>query len=127
MPQKRTSQPNAAAGAVSHLPLQSISSTPRMITPGILQFATGILAENVKIDHNLSTFDTTACSTFTEIIATNPAKPYVITARMMFNNSKVASIEVIVTANGDLAFKLVSFIAPSTVFRSLKQTPISQV
>jgi hypothetical protein len=59
----------------------------------------------VKIGRNLNTFDTTACSTFTEIIATNPAKPCVITARMMFNNSKVASIEIIVTANGDLAFK----------------------
>jgi len=75
-----------------------------MITPGVLQFATGIFAENLNIDHNLSTFDTTARSTFTEITVTSPAKPYVITAQM-FNDSKVASKEIIVTANGDLAFK----------------------
>jgi hypothetical protein len=105
MPRKRTSQLKAATGAVSHLPLQTTSSTPRMITPGVLQFATGILAENLKIDHNLSTFDTTARSTFTEITVTNPAKPYVITAQMMFNDSKVALIEIIVIANRDLAFK----------------------
>jgi hypothetical protein len=67
--------------------------------------ATGILSENLKIDHNLSIYDTTACSTFTEIIVTNPAKPYVITARMLFNNSRVTAMETIVTTNGDWAFK----------------------
>lgn len=67
--------------------------------------ATGIVSENLKIDHNLSIYDTTACSTFTEIIVTNPAKPYVITTRMLFNDSKITEMETIVTTNGDWAFK----------------------
>jgi len=70
-----------------------------------MSISNGILSQNLKIDHNLSIFDTTACSTFTEIIVTDPAKPYVITTRMIFNNSRVTTMESIVTTNGDWAFK----------------------
>jgi len=72
-----------------------------------ISITNGILSENLKIDHNLSIYDTTACATFTEIIVTNPAKPYVITTRMELNNSKVTKMESVVTTNGDWAFKLV--------------------
>jgi len=70
-----------------------------------MSISNGIISQNLKIDHNLSIFDTTACSTFTEIIVTNPAKPYVITTRMVFSNSRVTSMESVVTTNGDWAFK----------------------
>lgn len=70
-----------------------------------MSISNGILSENLKIDHNLSIFDTTACSTFTEIIFTNPAKPYVITTRMEFSGDRVAKIESVVTTNGDWALK----------------------
>jgi hypothetical protein len=70
-----------------------------------ISITNGILSENLKIDHNLSIYDTTACATFTEIIVTNPAKPYVITTRMELNDSKVTKMESVVTTNGDWAFK----------------------
>jgi hypothetical protein len=70
-----------------------------------VNISAGILSQNLKIDHNLSIFDTVACATFTEIIVTNPAKPYVITTRMVFNNSRLNTLESVVTTNGDWAFK----------------------
>ncbi|KAN0092340.1 hypothetical protein V8E51_018187 [Hyaloscypha variabilis] len=74
-----------------------------------ISITNGILSENLKIDHNLSIYDTTACATFTEIIVTNPAKPYVITTRMELNNSKVTKMESVVATNGDWAFNITGF------------------
>jgi hypothetical protein len=42
------------------------------------QSATGILATPLKIDHNRSEYDTTACATYSELIVADKAKPYVI-------------------------------------------------
>lgn len=70
-----------------------------------MNISTGILSQNLKIDHTLSIFDTVACATFTEIIVTNPAKPYIITTRMVFNNSRLNTLESVVTTNGDWLFK----------------------
>jgi hypothetical protein len=64
-----------------------------------------IRSQALKIDHNISIYDTTACSTFTEIVVTNPAKPYVIVTRMVFKEREVATIESIVTTTGDWLFK----------------------
>jgi Na+-translocating ferredoxin:NAD+ oxidoreductase RnfG subunit len=64
----------------------------------------GVLTQSMKIDHNRSFYDTTACSTFTELIVTNPAKPYVIGTRMLFTGHKISTIESIVTTTGDWAF-----------------------
>ena len=60
----------------------------------------GILKQVLKIDHNLSIYDTNACAAFTELIVTSP-KPYVITTRAVFNNYMATSIESIITTNGD--------------------------
>jgi hypothetical protein len=69
-----------------------------------MDITNGILSQALKIDHNLSIYDTTACSAFTEIIVTSP-KPYVITTRADFKNNMVTNIETIVTTNGYWAFK----------------------
>jgi hypothetical protein len=66
---------------------------------------TGILSQALKIDHNMSIYDTTACSTFTEIVVTNPADPYVIVTRMVFKEREIDTIESIVTTTGDWLFK----------------------
>jgi hypothetical protein len=69
----------------------------------------GVLSQPMKIDHNRSIFDTTACSTFTELIVTNPAKPYVIGTRMDLTNSKITKIESIVTTTSDWAFNTTGY------------------
>ena len=49
----------------------------------LLDIKTGILSQALKIDHNMSIYDTGACSTFTEVVVANPEKPYVIITRMV--------------------------------------------
>jgi hypothetical protein len=74
-----------------------------------LNLTKGVLSQSMKIDHNRSIFDTTACSTFTELIVTNPAKPYVIGTRMDLTNGKITKIESIVTTTGDWAFNITGY------------------
>ncbi|KAK3381999.1 hypothetical protein B0H63DRAFT_546782 [Podospora didyma] len=38
----------------------------------------GVLGKALKIDHRRTNFDTTACATYTELVAADPANPYVI-------------------------------------------------
>jgi hypothetical protein len=72
-----------------------------------LNIKTGILSQALKIDHNMSIYDTIACSTFTEVIVSNPEKPYVIVTRMVWDGrgDQIGTIESIVTTTGDWLFK----------------------
>ncbi|KAH8591582.1 hypothetical protein B0O99DRAFT_663545 [Bisporella sp. PMI_857] len=72
---------------------------------------TGILSKPLKIDHSRSILDTTICGTFTEIIVTDPAKPYVVATRMLFTDDKVTTMESIVTTTGDWAFNATSYLS----------------
>lgn len=67
---------------------------------------TGILSKPLKIDHNRSLHDTTQCATFTEVVVTDRAHPYVIGTQMFFNEdgSQVNKIDTIVTDQGDWLF-----------------------
>ncbi|KAE8450814.1 hypothetical protein EG329_005727 [Mollisiaceae sp. DMI_Dod_QoI] len=71
---------------------------------------TGVLTQSMKIDHNRSIHDTTLCATFTELIVTNPAHPYVIATRMLFNDSKVTTMESLVSTTGDWAFNATGYL-----------------
>lgn len=66
--------------------------------------ATGILATPLKIDHNRSTFDTTQCATFTELIVTDTKNPHVIGTQMRFDAGELVKMETIVTSTGDWLF-----------------------
>ncbi|KAI6085155.1 hypothetical protein F4821DRAFT_153766 [Hypoxylon rubiginosum] len=66
--------------------------------------ATGILSHPLKIDFNRSLLDTTACATYTEIIVTDRAHPYVIGTQMRFLDGKIANISSLVTDQGDWLF-----------------------
>ncbi len=68
--------------------------------------ATGILSRALDVAHNRSTHDTTACATYTELIVTDPAHPYVIGTqiRLAPGGGEVAQIETIVTDQGDWLF-----------------------
>jgi hypothetical protein len=66
--------------------------------------ASGILSKALKIDHVKSTHDTTACSTYTELIVADTAKPYVIGTQLRFTDAKISKVETIVTTTGDWLF-----------------------
>ncbi|KAI2608918.1 uncharacterized protein GGS25DRAFT_492137 [Hypoxylon fragiforme] len=66
--------------------------------------ATGILSQPLKIDFNRSLHDTTACATYTEIVVTDAAHPYVIGTQMRFVDGKIANISSLVTDKGDWLF-----------------------
>lgn len=71
---------------------------------------TGVLSQPMKIDHNRSIHDTTNCATFTELIVTDPAKPYVIGTRMLFTGNQITTIESIATHPGDWAFNATGYL-----------------
>jgi hypothetical protein len=67
--------------------------------------ASGILATPLKIDHNRSTLDTTACATYTELIVTDAKNPHVIGTQMRFaSGGALTKMETIVTSTGDWLF-----------------------
>lgn len=66
--------------------------------------ASGILATPLKIDHNRSTYDTTQCATFTELIITDSKAPHVIGTQMRFTDGVLSKMETLVTSTGDWLF-----------------------
>ncbi|KAI1841496.1 hypothetical protein JX265_009937 [Neoarthrinium moseri] len=64
----------------------------------------GILSQSLKIDHNHSLHDTTACATYTELIITDSKHPSVTGTQMYFTDGKISKIETIVTDKGDWLF-----------------------
>ncbi|KAE8444345.1 hypothetical protein EG329_000655 [Mollisiaceae sp. DMI_Dod_QoI] len=79
----------------------SYSENYKTLTP-----KTGILATPLVIAHNRSTYDTTNCSTYTELIITDSKHPYVLGSQIRYtpDASKVTKIETIVTQKGDWLF-----------------------
>ncbi|KAK4674982.1 hypothetical protein QC764_502290 [Podospora pseudoanserina] len=69
----------------------------------LVNITTGVLSQGIKIDFNLSIYDTTQCASYTEIVATTE-HPYVIGTRLAFTDSKVTHIDSIVCDTGDWLF-----------------------
>jgi hypothetical protein len=68
--------------------------------------STGILSKPQKIDFHRSIFDTQSCTSFTEVIITDPAHPYVLgTLLQVRPGGRVGGIEVLVTDRDDWLFK----------------------
>ena len=59
--------------------------------------STGILTKPQKIDFHRSFLDTASCSSFTEMVITDPAHPYVLGAMVQARGGQVGSMNVIVT------------------------------
>jgi len=54
----------------------------------------GILSQPIRIDFNLTLYDTTQCASYTEIVSTDTKHPYVIGSRLAFDaNNKVNRID----------------------------------
>jgi hypothetical protein len=71
---------------------------------------TGFLTKKLVIDKSLSLYDDQSCQTYTEIIVSNAAEPYVAGIRMRVNHEKIAEIEVITTTTGYWGFNVDNFL-----------------
>jgi hypothetical protein len=65
----------------------------------------GILSQPIKVEFNVTLYDTTQCVSYTEFVSTNSNKPYVIGSRLAFDaNNKVNKIDQNVASTKDWAF-----------------------
>jgi hypothetical protein len=82
-------------GDISGLPLPKGVGYWENIAPADIQ--TGFLTKPLKIDHTFTIIDTDSCQTFTQLIVTDKAAPYVVGARLRVNHDKIAEIETLWT------------------------------
>ena len=91
-------------GDLSGLPLARGVGYWENIAPA--DITKGIVNKAMKIDHHRSFLDTDSCQTFTEVIVTDKAAPYVLGTRLRVNHDKIAEVEVIWTTTGYWLFIL---------------------
>jgi hypothetical protein len=100
------------AGDISGLPLAAgLGYVENMQRTDI---ATGLIETPLKIDHHFSLLDTDTCQTFTELIVTDQAKPYVLATRLRVNHDKIAEIEILWTTTGYWLFDADAYLEYST-------------
>jgi hypothetical protein len=75
---------------------------------------TGLIETALKIDHHRSLLDEATCQTFTEVIVTDAAKPYVLGTRMRINHDKIAEIEILWTTTGYWLFNADNYLKYSS-------------
>ena len=65
----------------------------------------GILSKALKIGHHRTTFDLVACATYTEVIATDPANPYVVGTQIRHGiDGRVTLIDTIASTTNSWLF-----------------------
>src|SRR5690606_20556247 len=74
----------------------------------------GIINKAMKIDQHRSIFDDSSCQTFTEVIVTDTAEPYVLGTRMRINHDKIAEIEIVWTTTGYWLFNADNYLKYSS-------------
>ncbi|TFK18280.1 hypothetical protein FA15DRAFT_267490 [Coprinopsis marcescibilis] len=94
------------AGDVSGLNFSSTGVYTENFQPA--DIATGILSQSLKIDNAHSIHDTSECSTFTQLVVTDPTHPYVIGTQIRLpshgGGGEIAKVETLVTDQGDWLF-----------------------
>ena len=85
-------------GVPSSLPLAKGVGYWENNVPGDIQ--KGFLTKPLKIDHQMSFLDQDSCQSFTELIVTDKAAPYVIGVRLRVNHDKIAEVETLWTTTG---------------------------
>jgi hypothetical protein len=75
----------------------------------------GIINKAMKIDQHRSIFDDSSCQTFTEVIVTDAAAPYVLGTRMRINHDQIAEIEIVWTTTGYWLFNADNYLKYSSV------------
>jgi hypothetical protein len=76
--------------------------------------AQGLINTPLTIDHHRSLLDEATCQTFTEVIVTDPANPYVLGTRMRVNHDKIAEIEIVWTTTGYWLFNADNYLKYSS-------------
>jgi hypothetical protein len=76
--------------------------------------AMGLINTPLKIDHHRSLLDEATCQTFTELIVTDAANPYVLGTRMRVNHDKIAEIEILWTTTGYWLFNADNYLKYSS-------------
>ena len=75
---------------------------------------TGVIKKALQIDHHRSLLDEATCQTFTEVIVTDAANPYVLGTRMRINHDKIAEIEILWTTTGYWLFNADNYLKYSS-------------
>jgi hypothetical protein len=99
-------------GDTSALPLATGLGYVENMTP--IAIAEGLINTPMKIDHHRSLLDDSTCQTFTEVIVTDAAKPYVLGTRMRVNHDKIAEIEIVWTTTGYWLFNAENYLKYSS-------------
>jgi hypothetical protein len=100
------------AGDLSGLPLAKAVGYWENIAAADIK--TGFLTKPLKIDHHRSVFDADSCQTFTEVIVTDKAAPYVVGTRLRVNHDKIAEVEVLWTTTGYWLFNAEAYLKYSS-------------
>jgi hypothetical protein len=74
----------------------------------------GVIKKAMKIDHQRSLLDTSTCQTFTEVIVTDKANPYVLGTRLRVNHGLIAEIEILWTTTGYWLFNADNYLKYSS-------------
>jgi hypothetical protein len=74
----------------------------------------GVIRTAMKIDHHRSILDPSTCQTFTEVIVTDKAKPYVLGTRLRVNHDKIAEVEILWTTTGYWLFNADNYLKYSS-------------
>jgi hypothetical protein len=99
-------------GDTSGLPLAAaVGYVENMAVADIKQ---GLIHTPLKIDHHRSLLDESTCQTFTEVIVTDAAKPYILGTRLRVNHDKIAEIEILWTTTGYWLFNADNYLKYSS-------------
>ena len=74
----------------------------------------GFLTKPLKIDFSRSLFDTDTCQSYTEVIVTDNAAPYVLGTRLRVNHDKIAEVEILWTTTGYWLFNAEAYLKYSS-------------
>jgi len=75
----------------------------------------GIIQKPVKIDRHMSIYDTATCQTFTEVIVTDKAAPYVMGTRLRVITDRITELEILWTTTGHWLFNADNYLKYASV------------
>jgi hypothetical protein len=99
-------------GDLSGLPLAKSVGYWENIAPA--DITKGFVNKPLKIDHHRSFLDPDSCQTFTEVIVTDKAAPYVAGTRLRVNHDKIVEIETMWTTTGYWLFNADAYLKYSS-------------
>jgi len=99
-------------GDTSGLPLAKSVGYWENVAPADIQ--KGFITKPLNIDHHRSFLDTATCQTFTEVIVTDKAAPYVFGTRLRVNHDKIAEVEILWTTTGYWLFNADAYLKYSS-------------